>query len=213
MSPDPTRKRDGNGRRGATALALTAVVAGMVGLSFASVPLYRMFCQVTGYGGTPTIAAPAHTALPSDAIITVRFDANVNSKLPWAFRPVQREVEVRLGEEMLVHFEAENLSDHPITGTATFSVTPYKAATYFTKIDCFCFSEQRLVPGETVSMPVLFYVDPQIYQDPDTRDVKKMTLSYTFYPADGAEEDGNGDQNAQRRSPSVAAARSKATDL
>lgn len=210
MSTDTSKKRGGNRRRGVTAAALTALVFGMVGLSFASVPLYRLFCQVTGYGGTPTIDAPAHALGPSDAVITVRFDANVNSKLPWAFRPVQREVQVRLGEEMLVHYEAENLSDDPITGTATFSVTPYKAASYFTKIDCFCFSKQSLAPDERVSMPVLFYVDPEIYEDPATRDVKKMTLSYTFYPADGPAVD---DDTQGQRPPTVAEAKGKAADL
>lgn len=173
-----------------TAAVLFGVVGGMVGLSFASVPLYKLFCQVTGFGGTPNTENVSVPAAVSDHVVTVRFDSNVNSALPWRFKPGQREVRVRLGEETLIHYTAVNLSDAPITGTATFNVTPYKAAQYFSKIECFCFTEQRLAPGEEVAMPVTFYVDPAILDDVDARDVEKITLSYTFYRADEQENGG-----------------------
>jgi cytochrome c oxidase assembly protein subunit 11 len=167
-------------------MVLFTVVAGMVGLAFASVPLYRLFCQVTGLGGTPGVEASAPETA-TDIDFKVRFDANTNPDLPWRFRPVQREVSLKLGEERLAFFEATNLGDKPITGTATFNVTPLKAGQFFVKIDCFCFTEQTLAPGETVDMPVSFYVDPAIYDEINTRDVKTITLSYTFYPLqDGA---------------------------
>lgn len=187
----------GRSRKAASALALFAVVAGMTGLSFASVPLYRMFCQATGFAGTPrteNVAAPLAVA---DRQVAVRFDANVNPDLPWRFAPEQRQVEVHLGQETLAHYTAANLSDHPLTGTAAFNVSPEAAAQYFNKIECFCFTEQRLEPGQTVAMPVLFYVDPAIADDPDARDVTKITLSYTFYRIDG------GDKNATK-TPEVA---------
>ncbi len=192
MRPAARRRSSGGGRRNATALVLFAVVAGMTGLAFASVPLYRLFCQVTGYGGTPRTEA---VALPATAVseqITVQFDANVNPALPWRFAPGQRQVRVRLGEQNLAYYEAVNDSDRPVTGTAVFNVSPYKAALYFNKIDCFCFNEQTLTPGQQVSMPVSFYVDPAILDDPNTRDVSVITLSYTFYPV----EDDGGDEPA-----------------
>ena len=180
-------------KRTVTAAVLFGVAGAMVGLSFASVPLYRLFCQVTGYGGTPNTENVAVPAAVSVHVVTIHFDANVNSALPWRFKPGQREVTVRLGEEALIHYTAVNLSDTPVTGTATFNVTPFKAAQYFSKIECFCFTEQRLSPGEEVAMPVSFYVDPALLDDVDARDVKTITLSYTFYPADenkGGGKDG-----------------------
>ncbi len=172
-----------------TAVMLFSLVGGMVGLSFASVPLYRLFCQVTGFGGTPNTESVTLPSEVSDAVVTVNFDANVNSDLPWAFKPVQRKVRVRLGEESLAHYTAANVSEESVTGTATFSVTPYKAAPYFSKIACFCFNEQTLLPGQEVDMPVSFYVDPAILDDPSTRDVKLITLSYTFHRTDDEETD------------------------
>jgi cytochrome c oxidase assembly protein subunit 11 len=195
-------------KRTATAIVLFGVAGGMVGLAFASVPLYRLFCQVTGYGGTPNTENVAVPAGESDHIVTVRFDANVNSALPWRFKPGQREVRVRLGEETLIHYTAVNLSDAPITGTATFNVTPYKAAQYFSKIECFCFTEQTLAPGEEVAMPVTFYVDPALLDDVDARDVKMITLSYTFYRADEQEDGGQDGQKVAE--PGEEAARSGA---
>ncbi len=180
-----------------TAAVLFGIAGGMVGLSFASVPLYRLFCQATGYGGTPkTEAVSAPTAM-SDTVVTVNFDANVNSDLPWEFKPVQRKVRIRLGEEFLAHYTAANLGDSPVTGTATFSVAPYSAAPYFSKIECFCFTEQTLSPGQEVDMPVLFYVDQAILDDPDAKDVKLITLSYTFYRSDEEKTDKGGPKVAK----------------
>lgn len=170
-----------------TAAMLFGLVGGMVGLSFASVPLYRLFCQVTGFGGTLNTEAVSAPTATSETMVTVNFDANVNSDLPWVFKPVQRKVRVRLGEESLAHYTAMNVSGEPISGTATFNVTPYKAAPYFSKIECFCFTEQTLLPGQEVDMPVSFYVDPAILDDPNTSDVRLITLSYTFYPSEEEE--------------------------
>lgn len=170
-----------------TAVALFAVVAGMTGLAFASVPLYRLFCQATGYGGTPRIAqgtdAPAGEA-GENRQVTVAFDANVNPALPWRFKPEQRQLRVTLGKDTLAVFRAENRSDAPLTGTATFNITPDKAAQYFVKVQCFCFTEQHLAPHAAADLPVSFYVDPAIADDPDTKDVSTITLSYTFYRAE-----------------------------
>ncbi len=169
------------GKNVRTAAILFSVVAGMVGLSYASVPLYQLFCQVTGIGGTPGVQSSAPETA-TDISFNVRFDSNTSPDLPWRFTPLQREIKLKLGEEKLAFYQATNTSDHPITGTATFNVTPLKAGQFFVKIDCFCFTEQVLQPGETVEMPVSFFVDPAIYDDVNTRDVKTITLSYTFYP-------------------------------
>ena len=175
-------QRENDYKKRGTALVLFSIVAGMVGLAFASEPLYRIFCQVTGYAGTTQIAeAVPQNVKVSDRIISVRFDANVNSKLPWRFRPVQRESNVRVGEQVLAFFEATNLSDEPIVGTASFNVTPYKAAIHFNKIDCFCFTQQVLKPGQTVQMPVTFFVDGEITKDASAIDLRTITLSYTFF--------------------------------
>lgn len=174
---------------GRTAFILFTIVGAMVGLSFASVPLYQLFCQVTGYGGTPQISANATPSKASERTITVRFDSNTNPDLPWRFKPVQKEMTVRLGEEALAFYEAESLSDVKSIGQATYNVTPFKVGVYFNKIDCFCFDEQVLMPGQTVSMPVQFFVDPEIFDDPNTQEVKTITLSYTFFPLEKDEEE------------------------
>ena len=166
-----------------TTAASVAVVAGMVGLVAVSEPLYRMFCQVTGYGGTPRIALKGSDGV-GEATITVRFDANVNRDLPWRFRPEEARTTVRVGEEVLAFYEARNASDQPVVGTATFNVQPDRAAVYFNKIQCFCFTEQVLGPGESVRMPVTFFIDPAIAKDAFARDVKTITLSYTFFRSD-----------------------------
>ena len=184
-----------------TAAALTGVVAGMLGLSFASVPLYRMFCQATGYDGTPRTEDVVRPSGIAAEQVLVRFDSNVNSALPWRFQPAQREVRVHLGEEKLVHFTARNLSGQPITGTATFNVVPEKAAQYFNKIECFCFSEQTLAPGQEVWMPVVFFVDPALAQDATARDAATITLSYTFYRAEDDGSRGPASNVAARRAP------------
>jgi len=159
---------------------MAGVVVGMVGLSFAAVPLYDMFCRVTGYGGTTQEAAEA-SRRTVDRRLTVRFDASVNGDLPWSFAPVQAEMDLQAGENALAFYRARNLSDSPVVGTATFNVTPQKAGIYFTKVECFCFTEQNLAPGQTMDMPVAFYVDPEFAGDPDMDDVNTITLSYTFF--------------------------------
>lgn len=182
-------------KNGKFALILSTFVAGMVGLSFASVPLYQLFCQVTGYGGTlntENVAAPSST---SEKTIKVRFDSNISPKLAWRFAPLQREVTVKLGEQTLAFYEAENIGASPLTGQAIFNVTPFKAAPYFSKIECFCFTEQTLTAGQVVPMPVQFYVDPEIYEDPATKDIGTITLSYTFYPLEEDEENEEDSNN------------------
>jgi len=173
-----------NGKKGATAVVLFGVVAGMVGLAFASVPLYELFCRVTGYGGTPQleVADGDVETLANARTIKIRFDSNVNGKLPWKFRPVQREIETQVGAQVLAFYEARNVSEKAVTGTSTFNVTPFKAGPYFNKTDCFCFTEQLLEPGQEVAMPVSFFVDPAIFDDPNTAEVTTITLSYTFFP-------------------------------
>ena len=168
------------------ALASAAGAALMVGAAFASVPLYRIFCQVTGYGGTTQTADQAPTEV-LDRVITIYFDGNTSRDMPWDFKPSQRKVIVKVGEVGLAFYEAHNLSSEVVTGTATFNVTPFKAGVYFTKVDCFCFTEQKLKPGERTDMPVTFYVDPEIADDPTLDDVKEITLSYTFFPLEGDE--------------------------
>jgi len=165
-----------------TLVILLGVLAIMFALVAASVPLYRLFCQVTGFGGTTQKAeASSGTILSRD--MTVRFNSDVNQKLPWHFKPVQRSVTLKVGEEALVFYKAINNSSATITGTATFNVTPFKAAIYFNKIECFCFTEQTLAPGEEVDMPVTFFIDPEIAHDKHLDEVKEITLSYTFFEA------------------------------
>ena len=158
------------------------VFAGMIGLTYASVPLYRIFCQVTGFAGTPRIYADASDTVAQGSV-QVRFDANTGQNLPWDFKPERVAMTVRLGENSLTHFIAHNDSDTPVVGTATFNVTPNKAAPYFNKVQCFCFTRQELKPGQTERMGVTFFVDPAIATDPETKDVTAITLSYTFFPA------------------------------
>ena len=173
-------------RNGATVVLLGAVVAGMVGLSFASVPLYRMFCAATGFGGTTQRATTAPKEVAS-AVITVRFDAQTAPDLGWDFHPVEREVKVHPGEQQEVFFRAVNRSAEPVTGTATFNVTPAKSGIYFDKLQCFCFTGQRLGPGESRDMGVVFFVDPDILRDPETQDVHTITLSYTMFRKAGSD--------------------------
>ncbi|HVJ53819.1 MAG TPA: cytochrome c oxidase assembly protein [Aliidongia sp.] len=171
--------RKGNSR---LVLALVGVVVGMTGLSFASVPLYRKFCQVTGFGGTTQRAEQAPSTV-SDKWIFVRFNADVSPDLDWSFEPEQREVRVHPGEQTLVAYRATNHADHAITGTATYNVTPSLAGLYFDKIQCFCFTQQTLAPGETAELPVTFFVDPDMLKDRNAKDIPAITLSYTFFQA------------------------------
>jgi cytochrome c oxidase assembly protein subunit 11 len=157
-------------------------VFGMVGMSYAAVPLYYAFCRTTGYGGTPRRAEAAPSAV-SDRSVTVSFDTNVDPALPWRFVPEQHAVRVKIGEDRLVYFRAINASDKPILGHAAFNISPGDVARYFNKIQCFCFTEQRLEAGESVEMPVTFFVSPDLLQDREYRDTHEITLSYTFYRA------------------------------
>ncbi len=165
---------------GRKALPFFLVPPLMLGAAYASVPLYDLFCRVTGFGGTPQTAEAAGTEV-LDRTITVRFDASTGRAMPWRFRPLETTHEIRIGETGLAFYEAHNPTDRPITGSATYNVAPLSVGRHFVKIDCFCFVEQTLMPGETVEMPVTFYVDPAITRDPETEGVPEITLSYTFY--------------------------------
>ena len=156
------------------------VVLLMGGLAWASVPFYDWFCRVTGFGGTTAVAdTGSDTVL--DEVVTVRFDASLERGMPWQFTPVEREMEIRVGETGLAFYEAHNPTDKPVAGSASFNVFPFEAGGFFAKIDCFCFEQQVLQPGETVMMPVSFFVDPEMVTDRDAKYVKRITLSYTFY--------------------------------
>ena len=171
------------------AVAAFCGAAVMVGAAFAAVPLYRVFCQVTGYGGTPRTAdaAPGRVL---ERRMTVRFNADLDPALQWEFEPERRQVRIRVGEQALAFYRARNLSSAPLTGTATFNVTPLKAGPYFSKIECFCFTEQTLMPGQSVDMPVTFFIDPAIAADPGLDAVTVVTLSYTFFETPRAPDRG-----------------------
>lgn len=169
-------------------LTFLMVAAGMLGLGFASVPLYRLFCQVTGFNGTVQRADEAQAATVTDSgrTISIRFDANVERGMPWNFKPLQVTDTVSIGARDMAIYRAENTSDRPITGQASFNVEPAYVGKYFNKVQCFCFTEQTLQPGQQVRMPVLYYIDPKILEDEDAKDVEQITLSYTFHPLAGA---------------------------
>ena len=193
-TPDPSRRR----RDLLVAGACGAFAAGMVGMAFAAVPLYRIFCEVTGYGGTPR-RAEAGADRMTEREITVRFDANVQG-LPWHFRPAQASIRAKLGETVVVNFIAENFSGAATTGTATFNVLPETAGYYFNKIECFCFAEQPLQPGERIEMPVQFFVSPDLGDDRELATTRTITLSYTFFPVAGAGQpvaQGAGDEEGE----------------
>ena len=164
------------------ALAGGAAIA-MLGLAYASVPLYALFCQTTGWGGTPQRAAEA-PASSAEKTIAIRFDANTAGSLGWNFQAAQTTMRVKIGEENMAFYRAVNTTARSLTGTAVFNVTPIAAGAYFSKIECFCFTEQTLKAGESVDMPVVFFVDPAIMDDADTKSISEITLSYTFYPVD-----------------------------
>lgn len=182
LPPSPF-DRDRRNRR--TLVAMAGVGLAMLGLGFASVPLYRIFCEQTGFGGTTQRAAADVKLQPAlGHTMSIRFDSNVQPGMPWKFYPEHPTDTVTVGARDMAIFIAKNLSDKPVTGTASFNVTPTQAGAYFTKIQCFCFTEQTLKPGEQVRMPVIYYVDPKILNDPDNRDTQEITLSYTFYPVE-----------------------------
>ncbi|AYE86954.1 cytochrome c oxidase assembly protein [Sulfitobacter sp. D7] len=166
-----------------TVMQTVSVVVLMGGLAWASVPFYDWFCRVTGFGGTPGQVSEG-SADVLDQTVKVRFDGSLNDGMPWEFKPVVREMEVRIGETGLAFYEAYNPTDHAVAGQASYNVTPYTAGPFFEKIDCFCFTEQVLAPGERVQMPVSFFVDPEMVEDRDGKFVHTITLSYTFYEID-----------------------------
>jgi len=168
------------------ALACAGMFGLMIGASYAAVPLYDLFCRVTGFGGTPQIAE-SESDMVIDRAITVRFDGNVN-QLPWKFKPEQRSVTLKMGESAQLAYVATNIGDKTTVGTSTFNVWPPAAGAYFNKLDCFCFTEQPLEVGETVEMPVVFFVDPEMDKDPELKHVKEITLSYTFFPVEEPEQ-------------------------
>lgn len=182
LPPSPF-DRDRRNRRTMAAMALVGL--SMLGLGFASVPLYRIFCEQTGFGGT-TQRAQAGVAVreATGHQLSIRFDSNVQPGMPWQFHPEHPTQAVTVGAKSMAIFVAKNMSDRPVTGSASFNVTPTQAGAYFTKIQCFCFTQQTLQPGQEVRMPVLYYVDPKILDDPDNRDTQEITLSYTFYPVE-----------------------------
>lgn len=173
----------GQGANRRTAAMLVGVVVTVGALAWAAVPFYSWFCRVTGYGGTTNVAAAAPGEI-LDEMVTVRFDANTDRAMPWEFRPMQREMTLKIGETGLAFYEAWNPTDHVVAGTAAYNVAPDLAGYYFTKIQCFCFTEQVLQPGERVEMPVSFFVDPALVKDRDAGWIRNITLSYTFYQTD-----------------------------
>ena len=166
-----------------TMLILTGVGVAMLGLGFASDPLYDTFCRITGYGGTPQVAEDNFSEV-IDRTVTVKFDSNVASGLPWDFKPDQRSMDIKVGQSGLAYYTVRNESDVPLVGVASFNVTPIKAAPYFVKTDCFCFEEQTIQPGQELPLPVLFFVDSQLDDEKRLDDVKEITLSYTFFETD-----------------------------
>ncbi len=184
-----------------TLVGLVGVVVFMGAMAWAAIPMYSLFCKVTGYGGT-TNNADAGSDVILDQTITVRFDGTVDQDMPWIFKPSQRSITLRIGETGLAFYTAHNPTDHPIAGQAAYNVTPYAAGSYFDKIECFCFTQQVLQPGETVEMPVSFYVDPAIVTDPEGKFVHTITLSYTFYQIDLPETD-KPDSRAKEAAPAA----------
>ena len=174
------RSLDGKTR---TLVQTLAVVVFMAGMGWAAVPLYDIFCRVTGYGGTTQVGSQAGDVI-LDRTMRVRFDASVAGGFEWEFRPVERVMELRIGETGIAFYEAYNPTDHAIAGTASYNVTPYAAGPFFIKIACFCFTQQVLQPGERVQMPVTFYIDPGLVDDPEAQNIHEITLSYTFYQSD-----------------------------
>ncbi len=174
------KRIDSNGR---VAAGLVGVVLTMGALAWAAVPFYSWFCKVTGYAGTPSVRADS-SGVVLDEYVTIRFDANTGPTMPWQFKPMQRELKLKIGETGMAFYEAYNPTDQSVAGTAVYNVAPDLAGYYFTKIQCFCFTEQVLKPHERVEMPVVFYVDPEIVKDSDAGRIRNITLSYTFYQTD-----------------------------
>ncbi|MBR9863215.1 cytochrome c oxidase assembly protein [Neptunicoccus cionae] len=185
MSDEPVKPA---GKNKKVVFNLVTIVALMLGLSFASVPLYDWFCRVTGWGGVTNVAV-ADSDVILDKTVKIRFDASLERDMPWTFKPVVHEMEVRIGETGLAFYEAHNPTDKPVAGRASYNVYPYATGNYFNKIECFCFTMQVLQPGETVMMPVTFFVDPEMLDDSEAKYAKTITLSYTFHVADLPEQE------------------------
>lgn len=183
-----------------TLFGTIALVVFMAAMAWAAVPFYNWFCRVTGFGGVTT-TAEAGSSVILDQTIKVRFDASLDRNMPWTFKPVQREMELRIGETGLAFYEAHNPTDRPVAGQASYNVTPYEAGAFFTKIECFCFTEQVLQPGETVQMPVTYYIDPEIVDDRDAKYVHTITLGYTFYEIDLPEPETQASLDSQTLTP------------
>lgn len=183
--PDPTRLTPAAKMSNRVVAGVcVAFFFGMVGMAYAAVPLYSLFCQVTGYGGTTRRAPQQYAARVLDRDITIRFDANT-AGLAWDFQPVQRAITIKIGATAQAHYKATNKLSSPTSGRATFNVVPELAGAYFNKVECFCFTDQTLKPGETADMPVVFYVDPDIVNAPELKDIRTITLSYTMFPSEG----------------------------
>jgi len=185
MPPSPAPSRKGPSRLGRDAVVAAIcgfVVVLMVGASYAAVPFYNWFCRATGFNGTTQVATSAPSAAPLQRKIAVRFDSNVAGGLPWKFEPEQTEIEIRIGQVVTVYYTVTNQSARTTTGQAAYNVAPLTVGAYFQKINCFCFTEQTMAPGEKREMPVVFYVDPSIVNDTDNAELNTITLSYTFYP-------------------------------
>lgn len=183
--PENSGKDKQNQRNTIVALCCGAFFVGMIGMSYAAVPLYQMFCQITGYGGT-TQRVTQYSNKILQRTIKIRFDANVSGGLPWQFEPVEREIEIKIGETAQIAYKASNPFSTPTSGRATFNVSPNLAGAYFNKVECFCFTDTTLKPGETLDMPVVFYIDPDIVNVPELANAKTITLSYTFFPTDAS---------------------------
>lgn len=198
MSHEATSRHQRQRRNRYVFASLAGLVLAMNGLAYVTVPAYRAFCQQFGFAGIPLVAAsaPAASEVLTDREVTVRFNSDIEPALDWRFKPVQRSITLNVGATGLAFFEARNRHDEAVTGTATFNVTPLKAAPYFVKIECFCFTEQTLAPGETAQMPVTFFVDPDIALDKNLDDVSTITLSYTFFR--------NEEADAERKSAQLA---------
>lgn len=173
-------------RKSRFGLMAALIPLGMLGAAYGAVPLYQLFCQVTGYGGTTQIATQAADKV-LDRTVKIRFDANVAPEVPWTFVPEKREIDIKLGENGLAFYKVTNTSNQPVTAVATYNVTPHKVGPYFQKLECFCFQDRTLQPGETMELPVIFYVDPSLAEAPNVDDVTAITLSYTFFRA-GSQE-------------------------
>ena len=193
-----TPARRGLSRDAAVAAACGAFVALMVGAAYAAVPFYNWFCRTTGFNGTTQVATSAPASAPLARTIAVRFDSNVAAGLPWRFEPEQTEIEVKIGEVVTVYYSVTNQSARSTTGQAAYNVAPLTVGSYFQKINCFCFTEQTMAPGEKRQMPVVFYVDPKLADDPENDRLGSITLSYTFYPVRNAEPVASGEPDRRK---------------